>query len=272
MEKPNSCLCLQEAHLYYNLALSKWIPSGATQDDCRMFTMPSFEDMLITAGKFAGTSLCGKIIGFFTLKKQMTILVETSHIFDVLLARSLCKQQSVKVRNTVKQIARQKFDVAGGVLEQSISIKSGHICNFIGIQHSLLYLNEGLITNGPPLTGPAAPPLPARPEDKLFLSLASRAASPDLKLAAVPLSDTSSSLAVCHLPESAPHGTPPSQSHMLPPPALAAPHQFNVGPTKDHHGAARLKFRSLFTEFDDNIEAGTSLRRIQYLRQSFAIH
>lgn len=257
MANANSCLYLPGVSVYYHFSLSKWTIISPSQDDfTKTLTLPVFEEMLLNARQVSGTSVCGKIIGFFTLKKQTTIVVETeSHMYNVLLARSLSKLQSVKLQNIIKKIGSassrdgESTSFSSGIFERSIPIKSGHMCNFTGIQNSFLYLNEGLITNSPPqqplssrhMISPQLQ-LPVLPAAPLRSPTAIKVIQPSETSLTVPSLMAWSAL------------TPPLQSFPLSPPQLVQ--------KNPNHGAGSASARTLFTEFDDT--DGTVLGACQY--------
>lgn len=123
-----------------------------------LFNVPSFEDLREDADVVDVAGVSGKIIGLFTLKKKTTIIVQPEcGNFSVLSTRNLLKKESVKLSNAVKKVSVRPLlpitrTVLGqraslGLFELSVSVPSGHVCNFTGIQHSSLYINAGAITN-----------------------------------------------------------------------------------------------------------------------------
>lgn len=129
--------------------------------DSNLFNVPSFEDLRADADESDVAGVSGKIIALFTLKKNTTIIVQPAcGNYCVLSARNLLKKESVKLSNTVKKVAGRQLlpgTVFGekpklGLFELSISVSSGHVCNFTGIQHSTLYINAGAITNDTTVT------------------------------------------------------------------------------------------------------------------------
>ena len=217
----------------YDLRLCKWT-SSFLHAAYNIITFPAFEDMHAHAAAKTDHDMVqnvnGKIIGYFVLKKQMTIIVETEfHNYDVLAARSLCKAESIKLRNKLKKVQPEMMGAmaANDFFEQSFSLLSGNICNFTGIQNSVLYLKEGVVTYSATATTASseAPPTPGV------------ATSPPL-IKIAPMDEGSEPWSLASLTQS----VPPSSCLITPLPAR--------NPFKSSSRVAR----SLFVEFEDDIE------------------
>lgn len=218
----------------YDLGLCKWtssLPHAANN----IITFPTFEDMHAHAAAKTHhdvvRNLNGKIIGYFVLKKQMTIIVETEfHSYDVLAARLLCKAESIKLRNKLKKVQPNMMGaMAAGAsslntyFEQSFSLLTGNICNFTGIQNSVLYLKEGVVTYSAAATTARleAPPTPGGATSPPLLKIAPLTESSDPWLSL----------------------TPP-----VPPDLVTPPPRQNL-----FENSSRVA-RSLFVDFEDDIE------------------
>lgn len=154
----------------YDFGAQRWSPilcSSETKhgmDGVSYFTLPSFPQLHETAEARMGfPDVNGRIIGFFKLKSNLTILVESLALgssssqypaasiqVTPIAARKLAKKEAVKLRDATKKLQ---------VFEQSFHCGTGqkksrqHVCNFVGFQLSSLMLSvRGIISLSGPLS------------------------------------------------------------------------------------------------------------------------